>query len=334
MHARNVSRASASLVFLCATVAWVGVASADIPDVTWNALKEREVVVTKSDRSTVMGKLIGVEAKTVAVMKADGIVVVVDKSAVADVRGAVPGVAPPPMAAPPPPISATTPYPPAAYPPPPGAVVFGPSGMMPPTVPYAVPARGRFMELALQVEAVPAVGLVEMLGKRKAEFAQLDGTERYMLMTRFKETLGSKAVGFLLNWIIFPGTGSIYQGDKGFGYPLLLGGFMGLGFMVGGAITAVQTTGDKGLALAGIGAAIYVGAAIIGMIRPWLYEGIRYSVLRDFYAHPERYGTAKKPSAPTLLPTLIAQPIGLPDAEGRAPQSGTSMYGAGFVGSF
>lgn len=310
----------ALLVMVLVCMLGAGSALAQVPQAVWDAFRERAVVVEKKDGTEVSGKLISVEAQSVAVLKPDGQVVVVEKAAIAKLRGGAEAVLAPPAPFVPPPQQPQMMPPPQMLPPP---------QMAPP-----VPGPSRYMEMFLLVKTTPPVELVGMLGKQKAAFAALTAEERYALMMRFKETIGSKIVGFVMNWILLPGSGSIYQGDKGYGYPLLAGGLLGLGFMVGGAAHSLQSFSNSGVPLMLAGAAIWYTAALIGMIRPWFYEGIRYSVLKDFYAHPDRF-TSGLPAlrAPSILPTLLAQPIGLP-TDDRPAYSGHNLYGAGLIGSF
>ena len=76
----------------CALALTIGVsalARADAPDAVWAALKEREVVVETST-AAVRGKLIGVDPKTVVILKADGSPVSITRGVVKGVRAALP----------------------------------------------------------------------------------------------------------------------------------------------------------------------------------------------------------------------------------------------------
>src|SRR6185503_773628 len=80
-------------------------ASAQVSDVVWSALKERDIIVEKQDGSSVGGKLIGVDAASIVLMQPDGRPLQVDRSTVqsAQVRTREAQPAPSDSAAPPPP---------------------------------------------------------------------------------------------------------------------------------------------------------------------------------------------------------------------------------------
>jgi small nuclear ribonucleoprotein (snRNP)-like protein len=303
MRAWRVQLSSILLAFipLLATAA-----RAEVAEAIWTALKERQVVVEKTDGSEVAGKLVGVEAARVVVLKDSGEPVVIEKTSVRLVRARVDS-APNPLPPPPPGLMPTTPPPPGSVPP-----------------AYANAGEMTYRELELAIKLSPVVDLNELLRTRGQALFQLDVYQREALLASFKEPFWSKAIGFALNWLVFPGTGSLYQGDKGFGFPLLGAGLLGIGLVVGGAATEISH--GKGFGMAITGLALFGGAYLIGLVRPWLYDGIRYDILRSYLSHPERFG-----ARPTLMPTLIAEPVGLAQISGY-PR--TALYGLGVLGRF
>lgn len=90
-----------SILALAVVAATPGRARADAPDVVWEALKEREVVVEMSGGGTVAGKLIGLKPDTVVVLTDSGEPKVLERNRVAAVRGR--------PAAPPAPLVGVTP---------------------------------------------------------------------------------------------------------------------------------------------------------------------------------------------------------------------------------
>jgi hypothetical protein len=66
---------------------WAARARAELPDTVWPPLKDQQVWIERTDRSTVVGKLVSVEGNAVAVMRAGGDVTTVKKSEVRSLRG-------------------------------------------------------------------------------------------------------------------------------------------------------------------------------------------------------------------------------------------------------
>ena len=278
----------------CSVVAFAQGARADVAEVVWRALKERRVEVMRPDGSAVVGKLIGIEPTSVAVMEDSGKVVVVPRSLVRTVRGLE---AAPPL----PRMPSEPPMPP------------------PPVGPPSSRGGTAFDDLKLKIGVTPVVELPGFLTREGRRLLDLEPAYRSALLEDFREPLWRTVVGFALNVMVFPGTGSLFQGDAGWGFPLLAMGAVGIGLTVAGMVQLVGnpfTGGGGGLLVAGV--LVWFSSAIIGAVRPWLYQGARYGMLRDFFAHPERY----KPRA-SWTPTFILEPIGL------AGQSQQQLVGAG-----
>jgi hypothetical protein len=157
-------------------------------------------------------------------------------------------------------------------------------------------------QLVFELRLAPVAQLYPHLEKSPLA-ARLDAPGQEYLLAQFHEPLWSQAVAFGVNAFLFPGVGSLIQGDTTWGLAMSGGTLLGYGLLFS-AIMDFRWSSPQ----IGIGMGLVAVSWIVGLVRPWLYEDVRYTILKNHFSRMLRIGSTTLRLEPYLIAELTAPP--------------------------
>ena len=215
---------------------------------SWSALGGKHVIVTQKGGEEVKGLLSFVGSSLLIVRTDAGKVLKIQADDIAAVRAR--------------PAAETPAPPPEPLAPAPAKEAPASTGPL---------SEGDFKALALVIRSTPDDALPSLL-REDGRVPRTTAAQRLLLLEGHKEPGWKAGVGFALNFLLAPGLGSLVQGDWKWGLPLLAGTGLGAGLIFGSKSPSAATAGY----------AVLLVAWIVGMVRPWTYDGGKHGVLKDF----------------------------------------------------
>jgi hypothetical protein len=187
-------------------------------------------------------------------------------------------------------------------------------------------SHAEYQDLVFALKLAP-VDTFENYLSRESRLNKLNAPQKQALLKAMDQPFWHRLGYFALNMFVFPGLGSILQGDTVWG--IVIGGFVlgGMGLFVWGAVNYFDNNRIETPFT--VGMVIYMTGGIMSWIRPWVFDAPRHKMLEGHYIQTMRLAPPSVRVTPIVLP-----PLALGRGQEALSPSRTLGFGLGLVGAF
>lgn len=186
--------------------------------------------------------------------------------------------------------------------------------------------HAEYQDLVFALKLAPVDSFDDYL-KTEKRLARLSGLQKQALLKAMDQPFWHRMGYFALNVFVFPGLGSIIQGDTVWG--IVIGGFVlgGMALLIWGMVNYFDINEIKTPFY--VGMSIYLTGGIMSWVRPWVYDSPRWTMLKGHFIQSMRLAPPSVRFTPVVIPPLVLGP-----SRGDLAPPRTLGFGLGLVGSF